>query len=117
MVPQKCVRSERAALSGRPPPTRAITIGRCSAGGHEDQRAVLVLHRITCVRSCDPHQLARHSCGMALRTPAELRDMAKDFRQLARYGDDHILREKLLLVADDLEREAQWLDEVAAQTP
>ncbi|WP_428537552.1 hypothetical protein [Rhodopila sp.] len=42
--------------------------------------------------------------------------MAENFRQLARHGDDPILKDKLLLVAEDFEEEAQRQDEVAAQT-
>jgi hypothetical protein len=50
---------------------------------------------------------------MRLRTAEELREAAKDFRELAETGDDLRLREALLLVAEEFEREAARLDGIA----
>jgi hypothetical protein len=47
---------------------------------------------------------------MALRTPQEFRDRAKEFRDMASAGEDARLREALLLVADEFEAEAAWLE-------
>lgn len=48
--------------------------------------------------------------GMLARTPAELREKALDLRQRAAKGRNRRLREALLLVADEFEREAGWLE-------
>ncbi len=46
---------------------------------------------------------------MRLRTSQELRETASDFRKMAKEGDDLRLREALLLVAEEFEREAARL--------
>jgi hypothetical protein len=47
---------------------------------------------------------------MALRTPQELRDSAREFREMASAGGDPRLREALLLVAEEFEAEADRLE-------
>jgi hypothetical protein len=47
---------------------------------------------------------------MAERTAAELRDRAKELREMAAMGSDQRLQEALLLVADEFEQEAASLD-------
>jgi hypothetical protein len=50
---------------------------------------------------------------MRLRTSEELREAAKNFREMAETGYDLRLREALLLVAEEFEREAARLDGAA----
>jgi hypothetical protein len=50
---------------------------------------------------------------MRLRTVEELRESAKEFRETAKMGNDFRLREALLLVAEEFEREAARLDGIA----
>jgi hypothetical protein len=54
---------------------------------------------------------------MAIRTPAELRDSAKRFREMAREGGDVRLQAALLLIANEFETEAASAQtvEVAAE--
>jgi hypothetical protein len=54
---------------------------------------------------------------MAERTAAELRAQIKEFREMAATGSDPRLQEALLLVAEELEREAERLDAVAGRPP
>jgi hypothetical protein len=44
---------------------------------------------------------------MAIRTPAQLRELAVHFREMASLGDDRWLQAALRLVAEELEREAE----------
>jgi hypothetical protein len=44
---------------------------------------------------------------MAIRTPAQLRELAVHFREIASMGDDHWLRSALQMIADEFEREAE----------
>jgi hypothetical protein len=53
---------------------------------------------------------------MAVRTPAQLREMAVHFREIASMGDDPRLRAALRLVADEFEKEAEESSDRAAPT-
>jgi len=52
---------------------------------------------------------------MTLRSSQELRDSAKEFREMAPAGADPRLRESLLEVADEFEAEATRLESVTDQ--
>jgi hypothetical protein len=52
---------------------------------------------------------------MTLRSPRELRNSAKEFREMASAGADPPLRESLLQVADEFEAEADRLEGVTDQ--
>jgi 3-methyladenine DNA glycosylase AlkC len=53
---------------------------------------------------------------MAVRTPAELRAAAEEFRRLSTEGEDPRLQAALLLVADEFDQEANKMEAKAAQT-
>jgi hypothetical protein len=55
-----------------------------------------------------------YSCIMAVRTPAELRAAAEEFRRLSTEGEDPRLQAALLLVADEFDQEA---NEMEAKAP
>jgi hypothetical protein len=50
---------------------------------------------------------------MALRSPQEMRDSAKEFREMASQGADIRLQAALLLVAEEFDREAERLEGMA----
>ena len=52
---------------------------------------------------------------MAIRTAQELRDNAKEFREMAQAGGDPRLRAALLLVAEEFEAEAARLEGLTDQ--
>ena len=56
-----------------------------------------------------------YSCVMAVRTPAELRAAAEEFRQLSTEGEDPRLQAALLLVADEFDQEANKMEAKAAR--
>ncbi len=47
---------------------------------------------------------------MALRDASELRRLARRYRRMVEYGDDPILKDELLNLADEFEQEAAKME-------